>query len=677
MLAACAQNNQLGIDRETQAPADLGSDQVLSNTEVLPAVLNFSAGDCEGTLAQANARFQQVQTAASQIPQHQSAPQALSFLKLLNQLDMELQQGYTKALLQSNVHPDDTVRKQAELCQQDFSNLNSDKLLSRPIFDRLVAMDGRQLDKGAQKYLTQLIRDLKRAGVHKEASVREEIKLLNEEITQLGQDFSRNIRQDIRRLEIDSAQRLVGLPQDYIDAHPPNENGKIVITTDYPDFFPIARYAEDDLLRQQMYRLFRDRGYPDNEAVLRKLLKARWRLAKLLGYSDYADFITEDKMIGSAENAQQFIDQITSIAAPRAEQDYQLLLQRLQQQIPAATKVQAWQKGYYSELIRKEQYHIDSKEIRQYFNYPEVERGIFELVEEMFSVDIRPWQTPVWHSSVKAFQVFEQGQLIGQFFIDMHPRENKYKHAAHFPLISGIKGKQIPTATLVCNFPGAGAAGGLMEHGQVTTFLHEFGHLLHHIFAGKQQWLMFSGVRTERDFVEAPSQMLEEWVWDGPTLQRFARNKKGEVIPMELVAKMKQARLFGEGLDIRTQMFYAALSLSYYRQDPHRLDLTAEMNRLQRQYSLFEPMEDTHFYANFGHLYGYSAMYYTYMWSLVIALDMFSEFEKHGLLNVDVASRYREAVLAPGGSDKAEDLVRQFLGRPYSYDAFNKRVNGS
>jgi len=645
--------------KDPKAPVDFDADV---------AVLNFASADCGDALYVGTKGYEAIVQLSMRVSEGHVP--GLDLLKALNELDRGLEKGYTKALLQANVHPDEALRKAAENCQQQFSRLFDDLTLSRPIYDGLVAIERDHLKPSQRQYLDRLLRDLKRSGVDKDQATRDQIKKLNESLTELGQNFSRNIREDVRRLEVDSAAALKGLPEDYIAKHAPNDQGKIVITTDYPDFFPVARYAEDDGLRKDLYTLFRDRGYPANDQVLLNILSTRWQLAQLLGYDNYADYVTEDKMIKSAGNAQQFIDKISAIALPRAEQDYQILLDRMTKIDPSATKVKSWQKGYLAELVRKEQYSLDSKQIREYFNYPDVEQGIFELIETMFRVEIKAWDTPVWHESVKAFQIFERGELIGQFFIDMHPRENKYKHAAHFPLISGLKGKQIPTATLVCNFPE-----GLMEHGQVNTFLHEFGHLLHHVFSGDQQWLTFSGVSTERDFVEAPSQMLEEWVWDLDTLQRFAKNADGEVIPNDLVAKMNRAKKFGEGMDIRGQMYYAALSLDYYRRDPKGLDLTQRMHAIQSQYSLFEPIENTHFYANFGHLYGYSALYYTYMWSQVIASDMFSKFEDKGLLNPQIAARYRKKVLAPGGLKPADALVEDFLGRPYNYDAFNRRLN--
>jgi len=408
--------------------------------------------------------------------------------------------------------------------------------------------------------------------------------------------------------------------------------------------------------------------------VLQNLLTKRYELANILGYPDYATYITEDKMIKSPKDAQAFIDKVSNLASPRAQQEYQMLLQRLQKINPQASRVNDWQKLYLEQLIKKELYHLDAQEIRQYFAFSKVQQGIFDLTQTLFGVTIRPWSTETWHPSVNAYEIVEGEKIIGRFYLDLHPREGKYKHAAQFGIQSGIKDVQLPIAALVCNFPGGENPNELMEHDDVETFLHEFGHLLHTIFGGDQSRIAFSGVKTEWDFVEAPSQMLEEWVWDAETLASFARNEKGDVIPKELVRKMRAGRDFGRGLSTMHQLFYAATSLNFYEGNPSRLDLDQAIAQLQARYSPFGYVDGTHFYANFGHLNGYSAIYYTYMWSLVIASDMFSEFERQGLRNSTLAQHYRQSVLAPGGSRDAADLVADFLGRPISFESFAKSL---
>jgi thimet oligopeptidase len=259
----------------------------------------------------------------------------------------------------------------------------------------------------------------------------------------------------------------------------------------------------------------------------------------------------------------------------------------------------------------------------------------------------------------------------------MHPRDNKYNHAAQFDIKTGVEGRQIPEAALVCNLPG-GTAGdpGLCEFNDVNTFFHEFGHLLHTMFAGHKRWCGIGGIRTEHDFVEAPSQMLEEWMRDPATLATFAKHyQTGEPIPAAMVKQMNRANDFGKGLQVRRQMVYADLSLSIYDREPSQVDVDAMMKQLVGKYQPFRFVDGTHFPCAFGHLDGYSAVYYTYMWSLVIAKDMFSAFDKEQLLNPEIPTRYRKTVLAAGGSAPASVLVERFLGRPFSFEAYQAWLN--
>jgi thimet oligopeptidase len=296
---------------------------------------------------------------------------------------------------------------------------------------------------------------------------------------------------------------------------------------------------------------------------------------------------------------------------------------------------------------------------------------MLRLVQDLFNVQIKPWDTVTWQEEVEPFELWKDDQLLGRFYLDMHPRDGKYQHAAMFPIRNGITGVQLPLAALVCNFP---RDNGLMQHSQVETFLHEFGHLIHHLFAGGHHWDNISGVSTEWDFVEAPSQMLEEWVWDYDTIAQFAKNAKGETIPRELLDRMIAARDFGLGMDTRKQLSYAAISMGLYDRDPEGLDLKAFSDEMTRNYTRFEPMEEGNFYASFPHLNNYSAIYYTYQWSLAIATDMFTRFEKEGLRNVETAGAYREKVLGQGGAKPAAELVRDFLGRDVSFKPYADRL---
>ncbi|MBW2459251.1 MAG: peptidase M3, partial [Deltaproteobacteria bacterium] len=265
-------------------------------------------------------------------------------------------------------------------------------------------------------------------------------------------------------------------------------------------------------------------------------------------------------------------------------------------------------------------------------------------------------------------------KVFARFYLDMHPRDGKYGHAAAFQMYAGMSGIQHPSATLVCNFPDPSKGGpALMEHRDVTTFFHEFGHLMHHLLSGRHPWITSSAFNVEWDFVEVPSQMMEEWAWDSGVLQMFAvHHQTGKPIEAELVKKMRAADEFGKGVHVTRQLFLAALSLAYYSRDPAKVVLLDVIKELRGKYSPYPFVEGTHFFANFGHLDGYSSIYYTYMWSLVLEKDLFTKFKTAGLMHLPTAKAYREKVLSPGGSRDAKDMVSSFLGRPYAFNAFQE-----
>jgi thimet oligopeptidase len=591
-----------------------------------------------------------------------------------NQLLMSASGSNALAGLMSEVHPDEAIRDAARECEQEVSRFYSDLALDREMYDALAAVDVSKADADTQRFIAHTLRDYRRAGVDKSPETRARLKQIDEELTKLGQQFSKTISEDVRSIEA-SPDQLAGLPPDFIASHAPGDNGKVRITTDYPDYNPFMTYADNDELRRLLYVAFRSRGDKDNERVLREILTLRSEKASLLGFSNWADYITADKMIGSGARASEFIEKVWSLAAPRAERDYAELLRQLQTIDAKATAVTDWQKTWLENAVKRERYEVDSSETRQYFPYDRVLAGLLDITAEIFELTyVRLGDAVVWHPSVLAYDVVRGGEKLGRIFLDMHPREGKYKHAAQFPLKDGVRGVQLPEGVLVCNFPRPdGEDPGLMEHDDVVTMFHEFGHLMHHVLGGHQKWITQSGVATEWDFVEAPSQMFEEWAWRHDTLARFARHHQtGAVIPESLVEKMRKADKFGLGTATVQQIFYAAISLGFHRADPATLDQLAEVQRLQKKYTPFAYVPGTRFHASFGHLVGYSAMYYTYQWSLVIAKDLLTPFETSGLMAKDVTYAYRDKVLAPGGSRDAAELVRNFLGREYDFGAYER-----
>jgi thimet oligopeptidase len=591
---------------------------------------------------------------------------------------LELDAVSSQSQLVQSVHPGERMRQTAEKVSQRASALATELSLNRGIFDALSGLDASRADAETRYYLTRTLRDFRLAGVDKDEATRQRIKELRDELVLIGQDFDRNIRTDLRKVTAKNAAELDGLPQDFIARHKPDSSGAIQLTIDYPDSLPVFSFARNEALRKRMYLEYNNRGYPGNMEVLDKMIARRAELARLIGYGSWADYITADKMVGTAAQAASFIDRIVAASGPKAAREYDVLLARKRQDVPGATVVNAWERSFYAELVRKANYDFDSQSVRPYFAFDRVKQGLFDVTGRLFGVTYRPVKSaPVWDKSVEAYELLENGQVVGRFYLDMHPRPNKYNHAAEFPIRTGIAGRQLPEASLICNLPG-GEPGdpGLMTHDDVETFFHEFGHLVHTLVSGRHRWVGIGGISTEQDFVEAPSQMLEEWTRDASTLRTFAKHyQTGEPIPAALVARMRRASEFGKALNVRQQMVYAKLSLSVYDRDPGKVDTTAMVKDLVAKYLPTPYVEGTHFQTSFGHLDGYSAVYYTYMWSLVIAKDMFSQFDSGNLLAPGVAGKYRSAVLAPGGSKPAAALVADFLGRPFDFKAWEAWLN--
>ncbi|MBI5836536.1 MAG: Zn-dependent oligopeptidase [Candidatus Eisenbacteria bacterium] len=603
---------------------------------------------------------------------------AANTLEPYNELNRCLDRLGSRSGLFQQVHPDSVVRAVASSVEQATSKLANEIATDPRVYSALKAVDLSKADAETQFYVFKQLRDFRRSGIDKDDATRARIRDLNEQVVRITQAFDQNLSADHSTYTVDGVAALEGLPDDYVKAHAPGADGRITLKSNYVDYIPFVTYAKSDKDRAGFFKVFMNRAYPVNVAELDTLVRLRRELATTLGYPNYAAYATGDKMIGSDTAVATFIDRVCALANTRMEADRAALLARKQKDDPAATAVNAWETSYYTELVKKEQYSFSSQEVRPYFPYARVKQGLFDVTSKMFGLTYKPVRgVPVWHPSVEVYDVYQGREKLGRFYLDMHPRANKYSHAANFPIQTGIKGRQLPMATLVCNFPEpAKGDPGLMEHEDVDTFFHEFGHLLHHILGGRHPWIGTSGISTEWDFVEAPSTLLEEWVWDAATLQTFARHHQtGQPIPDELVNRMRAARDFGKGAWVRQQMFYAALSLRMHDRDPNGLDSDKLVQELQAKYSPWPYVEGTHMQAGFTHLTGYSAIYYTYMWSMVIAKDMFSAFSGGPILNPQVAGHYRKTVLEAGGSKPAAELVKDFLGREYSTRAYEEWLN--
>jgi thimet oligopeptidase len=575
------------------------------------------------------------------------------------------------------VHPDAAFRDHATAMNTKATNLRTALSLNRSVYQALSSLDVSKADPATRYYDQRQLLEFRLAGVDKDDATRAKLKKLQEQLTEDESMFDRNISDDPRTIEVTDISEMDGLPQDFIDSHKPGADGKIRITADEPDFL-VLDLGKSDALRRRFWDAFQSRAYPRNRDVLMRMVRTRSEIATLLGYSSWADYNAADKMIGSGSNIAKFIEQLDAALRPVAEREFAMLLAERRKTNPEAAEIPGDDYFHLLELVRRSQYDFDSQSVRPYLPYEQVKQGVLNTAATLFHVTFRQeLNAPAWDPLVETWDVIDSGKAIGRFYLDMHPRAGKFTHAEESTVLDGIRGRQLPEAALVCNFPEPTATDpGLVDYYDAKTFFHEFGHLMHHILGGQQQWAGISGISMEQDFAEAPSQMLEEWMRSPQVLASFAHHyKTGEAIPADLVARMNRASAFGRANDVAYENAFSAISYDLHKDRPEDVDPDAITVHDLRRYTLLVPLAaEAHSYASFLHLglAVYSSAYCTYMWDKVIAEDFFQQFDQHNLLAGDAPMRYRRLVLEPGGSMSANDLVKNFLGRPQNMTAFQK-----
>ena len=602
------------------------------------------------------------------------------------------------------VHPLADVRDAAQGLSQVIGAESVALSLNREVYEALAAVEtagaagasGPQEDRATLYYIERALLGYRLSGVDKDEPTRERIRALADKMTQLSMSFSRAVQDDVRKIRVEDVEELKGLPLDYLTRHGVRVEGErlvadaeVVLTTDPPEMAPVMTYAASKELRRRMYLAYNDRAYPANKQVLLDLLAAREEMAGLLGFRSWADLATVDQMMGSAGEMRKFLNEVESAALETARHEFAELEAFVRERDAKALPLTLSDARFWEEQFRRARFDFDSQSVRPYFPYEQVEAGILATAGKLFGVRfVRAENAVVWAEGVKAFDVVDLEEeaaglstalrsgrddkfVVGRIYLDMHPREGKSKWFSECSLVSGVLGMQLPEASLVCNFPRPeGDDAGLMQYSDVVTCFHEFGHLMHEVLGGRQRWAGQSGIATEGDFVEVPSQMLEEFFEDADLVRTFAKHyQTGEAIPREVFARMVRASAHGRALATLTQVMYATYSLETHDKKAGDLDLDALLRVGYDRFSRYEFVDGNRMYAAFTHLVGYTSNYYTYLYDKVMALEFFAEFDQKNLIEGPTAMRYRREVLEPGGSKPARELVQAFLGREVSMGA--------
>lgn len=578
----------------------------------------------------------------------------------------------------ANCHTDKEVRDAGSAAKELLDKWATNLVFRRDLFDALTQIDPSHMEGIHGRSAAMWQRDLRRAGHELDQAARDELQTLRGRLIELEVEFSKNIAEFTDHIDIGSDD-VDGLPAAYLASlGEGDEPDTKRVTLAYPDYQPFMQQAANRENRRVLQHKFYNQAVGVNKPLLAEAIAVRARIAELLSFDTWADHQMELKM-ADVDSVRRLYDSVVPGLTELAERELASLQDLMGRDLPGE-QIRVWDWVYYDTMQQREEFGVDQNLVAEYFPLERAIDGMFEITGEVFGIRYEPSDTPVWHEDVRAFRVVdvETNEPIASFFLDLHPREGKFTHAACWPVEKGYRRGdgtyRQPVAGVLCNFTKpTREAPSLLRHDEVVTLFHEFGHVLHECLT-EVDLARFAGSDTEWDFVEAPSQIMENWTWDAEVLERFASHyQTREPLPTDLIDGLIALRDHNVALKLLRQIYYGTLDLDMHTSGPTP-DLD-EIDRHAHRHTQLPLHEDTFLAASFGHLMGgYDAGYYGYLWSMVFGDDMFSVFKDEGILSPDVGRRYRSEVLARGHSRDAIEHLHAFLGREPNPDAFMQKI---
>ncbi|HTB26453.1 MAG TPA: M3 family metallopeptidase [Puia sp.] len=604
-----------------------------------------------------------------------------SVLAVYDLMSYDLNDLGAKLGLISQTYTDDSARNAANDGSQALADYQTSLILNVPFykaFKKYADTSLPVLKPNQKKYVQEQIRIFENNGMKLDSNGRKRLQVISDKMTMLGISFDRNIGM-YKDSIIYSEKDLPGIPENQKKSWR-RQAGLYVVYVNTPNLTEIIEHAVSDDTRKLMLTRYWNRAYPQNIKVLDSLLYYRQQYAKMLGYKSYAAYALTDKMAANPQTVWNFENNLIQKLTPRVTSDLasiRAIKHQMHPELPDT--IFSWDVRYYKNILLDTKYQLNTEELKEYFEMNETIRGIFEVYHRLLGITVKEISgRPTWYSKVRSFEMYVGAKKVGNFYFDLYPRQDKYTHFACFPISEAnvIGGKEIlPVAALICNFPeGAKGDPTLLSHEDVITFFHEFGHLVHYMVVRSN--LASQPYTIKADFVEAPSQFLENFCWEYASLKIFAKNyKTGEVLPDTLFNKLKATRHVLDASNYMQQIYYGLIDFTFEdKYDSIRaMDLTTVSKNLQR-ITQVPFLDGTHMIASFGHLNGYGANYYGYLWSLVFAQDIFSVFEKNGVMDAKTGERYRKEILEVAASEEEMDMLRHFLGREPNSEAFMKSL---
>lgn len=579
----------------------------------------------------------------------------------------------------ASVSTDEKVSAEAAKCESDVGQFIVEVYTRRDIYDRIKASSVKT--KAERRLLKETLEEFEKNGLKLSDQKLAEVRKLKSQLTVLETDFSNNLNKEQTQIMV-AEKDLEGVPANYVSSLKVAADGNKILNVTEADYPIVMQNAKKSELREKMMKAYLTRGGEKNLELLDKAIELRQQIASLMGFKTWADYKMQKRMAGNSQTVIKFLDSLKAKLSARNKSDFQELLKFKKTLEPAAKELNQWDVLYLNYQMKKRNFHIDNEKIREYFPAETVIQGMFAIYSEMLGVTFKEIKNfERWSSDIQLFEVHDQKtqELLGYFFTDFYPRKGKYDHAAAFPLISGRmkNGTYVkPVSAIVANLtPGMNGQPALLDHDDVMTLFHEFGHIMHQTLT-RAPFASLSGSNVAQDFVEAPSQMLENWVWSPEMLKKLSAHyqRPQEKLPDTLLSSMIQARDFHRAIYYTRQLLYGIFDMELHGKN-QKLSVNEIFLKLYQEITGQKPAAGTMFPASFGHLMGgYDAGYYGYLWSEVFAADMFTMFPKKNLTDPQVGSRYRKMILENGNMEDGDKLLKQFLGRNPNPRAFFKKL---
>ena len=596
----------------------------------------------------------------------------------------------------NSAETNDEIQKLAQEISPLLTEFSNDITLNKKLFKRVKALyeikDDLNLNPEEDMLLEKKYKSFSRNGANLPEDKKNELREIDKQLSKLKLKFGENVLAETNKFEmlISDEKDLSGLPEGAKEAakqlaESKNKNGWL-FTLDYPSYIPFMKYADNRELREKLAKAFGSKGFKnnnlDNQKIVLDIANLRYKRAVLIGYTTHAHFVLEERMAETPEKVEAFLNELIEKAKPAAEKEFKNL-QNFANELDGITKLEKWDSAYYAEKLKQKLFNLDDEKLKPYFKLENIIDGVFTVANKLFDLNFEQINTiDTYHEDVLTYKVTDgQGELVSIFYADFFPRPGKRNGAwmtSYKPQFLKSGRMERPHVSIVCNFTKpTKSKPSLLTFNEVTTLFHEFGHALHGMLANTT-YPSLSGTNVYWDFVELPSQVLENWCYEKEALELFAKHyETGEVIPMDLVEKIKDSATFHEGMQTLRQLSFGLLDMSWHGQDPSKIkDVKNQELKAFRDTQLYPDVSENCMSTSFSHIFqgGYSSGYYSYKWAEVLDADAFELFKEKGIFNKTVANKFKENVLSKGGTENPMTLYKRFRGHEPKPEALLKRA---